>query len=455
MASQAILSPGALEPLPRTASVQRIDRPSLSYWQDAWLRLKANGRAIFSLNLVVALLAFTLVGPLVWRVEPSAQDLLQVSSAPGANRDAIVVPPYARWSDTAPPTAPGLRLAGPATTQQVRLVWQPLPGAQGYRVYRNILPMGEGQASGLPLGTVGADAPTRYEDRLDLRPGVAYYSVVGLDAEGEELSDRQTLRVKVVNAITKAEARERGLVGPNARPGDRVKLALHPLGTDYLGRDMLARLMQGARVSLFIGIVAPLLFVLLGVAYGSIAGFVGGRTDQALMRFADFVIALPFLLFMILFKIAFGIGPGESGIVPMIVALVVLSWPGTARLVRGQVLQVREEAYIAAARLLGARTGYLVLRHMIPNTMGVILVTLTFAIPSAIFTEAFLSFIGLGVAPPTASWGSMSNDGIKTMLSHPHELLFPALMISITVLAFNLLGDGLRDALDAKMRSRE
>ena len=237
--------------------------------------------------------------------------------------------------------------------------------------------------------------------------------------------------------------------------GDKVRFKLHPLGTDYLGRDMLARLMHGARVSLFIGIVAPLLFVGFGVAYGSMAGFLGGRVDQIMMRFADFVIALPFLLFMILFKIAFGIGPGQSGILPMIVALVMLSWPGTARLVRGQILQVREEGYVNAARLLGARTNYLVMRHMIPNTMGVILVTLTFAVPSAIFTEAFLSFIGMGVAPPTPSWGGMSNEGIKSMLIHPHELLFPAVLISITVLAFNLLGDGLRDALDAKMRSRE
>ncbi len=128
---------------------------------------------------------------------------------------------------------------------------------------------------------------------------------------------------------------------------------------------------------------------------------------------------------MILFKIAFGIGPGESGILPMLVALVVLSWPGTARLVRGQILQIREEAYISASRLLGAQTSYLILRHMIPNTLGVILVTLTFAVPGAIFTEAFLSFIGMGVAPPTPSWGSMCNDGIKTMLTHPHELIFP------------------------------
>ncbi len=218
---------------------------------------------------------------------------------------------------------------------------------------------------------------------------------------------------------------------------------------------MLARLMFGARVSLFIGIAAPLLYVVIGILYGATAGFLGGRIDQLLMRFTDFIIALPFLLFMILFKIAFGIGPGESGIVPMLVALVLLSWPGTARLVRGQILQIREEAYISASRLLGAPTNYLILRHMIPNTLGVILVTLTFAVPGAIFTEAFLSFIGMGVAPPTPSWGSMCNDGIKTMLTHPHELIFPAAFISATVLAFNLLGDGMRDALDARMRSRE
>ena len=140
---------------------------------------------------------------------------------------------------------------------------------------------------------------------------------------------------------------------------------------------------------------------------------------------------------------------------PMLVAMVVLLWPAAARLVRGQVLQIREEGYIGASRLLGAKTPYLLIRHMIPNTMGVILVTVTFAVPSAIFTEAFLSFIGMGVAPPTPSWGSMCNEGIKTMLTHPHELIFPALFISITVLAFNLLGDGLRDALDARMRNRE
>ena len=252
-----------------------------------------------------------------------------------------------------------------------------------------------------------------------------------------------------------SQALERGLIDPSDAPGRSVLLGFHPFGTDYLGRDMLARLMQGARVSLFIGVVAPFIYVLFGVFYGGFAGYLGGKIDQFLMRFADFVVALPFLLFMILFKIGFGIGPGESGILPMLVALILLLWPSTARLVRGQVLKIREQGYIEAARLLGGKPSYLIARHIIPNTMGVILVTLTFAVPSAIFTEAFLSFIGMGVAPPTPSWGSMCNEGVKTMLSHPHELFFPALFISITVLAFNLLGDGLTEALDSKMRSRE
>jgi oligopeptide transport system permease protein len=212
--------------------------------------------------------------------------------------------------------------------------------------------------------------------------------------------------------------------------------------------------MEGGKVSLSIGFFASLAYIALGVLIGGISGYYGGRVDQYLMRFTDLVIALPFLLFMILFRIAFGVGAGESGVFPLIVALIALSWTNAARLTRGQVLQLRESEYVQAARLLGARPIYLIMRHLIPNTMGVILVSLTFAIPSTVFTEAFLSFIGMGVVPPTASWGSMCNDGIRTFLSHPHEFLFPALFISVSVLAFNLLGDGLQDALDPKMRAR-
>lgn len=435
-----------------------ISRPSQSYWQDAWRRLKSNRRALISLYIVLFLIFFTVAGPWIWRVDPGVQDLDQISQAPGTDRRAIIVPEYLPWDGESDRVdVSGLHLAEQATTQSVRLKWDALPGASGHRVYRNLFPLGPEMAFGVPLAEYFDNETLYFEDRLDLRPGRYFYAVVGLNGNGQLLDTYELLEVNVQRVTTLADAAARGLIGNEAdlTIGDQVSLPAHPLGTDYLGRDMLARLMAGARVSLFIGIGAPFLFVLFGMLFGSIAGFVGGRVDQLMMRFADFVVALPFLLFMILFKIAFGIGPGESGVFPMLVALVILMWPATARLVRGQILLIREQGYIEASQLLGAKTSYLVLRHMIPNTLGVVLVTLTFAIPSAIFTEAFLSFIGMGVAPPTPSWGSMSNEGIKTMLTHPHELILPALFISVTVLAFNLLGDGLRDALDARMRNTE
>lgn len=459
------LKPSDFAPLQQQASTavntHSLTRPSLSYWQDSWLRLKANKRALVSLYLVVALLLFTVVGPFIWTVDSITQDLDQVSQPPGTDRRAEIVSAYQPWDGLASnaESLTGLRLAEPATTQSVRLRWQSLPGANGHRIYRNLYPIEEDRAYGIPIGEFFDNDTLHFEDRLDLRPGTYFYSLVALGEQGQLLTQSQTIEVEMRRVTTVAEAVEKGLIAAddvvNWQLGDTIQLALHPLGTDYLGRDMLARLMAGARVSLFVGIGAPLCFVLFGVLFGSVAGFMGGRVDQLMMRFADFVVALPFLLFMILFKISFGIGPGESGVLPMLVALVLLMWPATARLVRGQILLIREHDYISASQLLGAKTPYLILRHMIPNTLGVVLVTLTFAIPSAIFTEAFLSFIGMGVVPPTPSWGSMSNEGIKTMLTTPHELIFPALLISITVLAFNLLGDGLRDALDARMRNRE
>lgn len=445
------LPANAFEPLHLRQEVQAINRPSLSYWQDAWLRLCANRRALISLWLVVGLLLFTFIGPVIWDIDPTAQDVEQISQAPGADRTVTLVDDYVPWSGS---ESAKLIFVEAPTTQRVRLSWHDFNPRYGYRIYRTPYEIGPERAFGLPLDETDA---TYFEDRLDLRPMRYFYTIVALDESGRNTQQFHTLTGTVSRVITRDEARQRGLIdeGASPEPGVQYQLAWHPLGTDYLGRDMLARLMHGARISLFIGFFAPLAYVLIGVIYGSAAGFLGGATDQLMMRFADFVVALPFLLFMILFKVMTNTGPGESGILPMLFAMVILLWPGTARLVRGQILQIREEGYISASRLLGAKTNYLILRHMIPNTMGVILVTVTFAVPSAIFTEAFLSFIGMGVAPPTPSWGSMCNDGIKTMLTHPHELILPALLISVTVLAFNMLGDGLRDALDARMRNRE
>lgn len=445
----------------RTETIARAvttTRPSLTYWQDAWRRFKANPRSLISLYIIVTIGLFTLVGPWVWTINPMLQDLDQISVPPGADRRARVVEPHVRWAIIETPwttSTTQLAVIGEATTQAVRLAWNPVAGASGYRVYRDIAEPNSPDALGLPLTDIVNAKITGFEDRLDLKPRTYFYSVVALSSKGFELKEHATLAVEVTRVITVNEAIARGLseLDESSLIGETVYLDFHPLGTDYLGRDMLARLMHGARVSLFIGVVAPFIYVLIGILYGSIAGFVAGRWDQLLMRFADFVVALPFLLFMILFKIIFNTEPGESGIFAMLLAMILLSWPATARLVRGQILQIREEAYIGASRLLGAGSMYLILRHMIPNTMGVILVTLTFAVPGAIFTEAFLSFIGMGVAPPNPSWGSMCNEGIKTMLTAPHELVFPAVFISLTVLVFNLLGDGLRDALDTRMRS--
>lgn len=457
--SDLVLSADHFKPLAKEQNAQGISRPSLSYWQDAWLRLKENTRAIISLYIILGLLAFTLLGPLIWQANGATSDVDQISKPPFANRAATIVAPFEPWDLSNVTASPnGLIVDGTPTTQAVRLTWEPMAAAtNGYRIYRNIYPIGAERALGLPLGEVFPSQGPFFEDRLDLSPTHYYYTVVALGEKSRETDQFQRNEFDVTRVITADEALEKKLINSvnDVRIGDEVMLTWHPLGTDYLGRDMLARLMEGARISLFIGIIAPLIYVLIGILYGSTAGFIGGPVDQGMMRFADFIVALPFLLFMIVFKIAFGVESGESGVLPMLIAMVVLLWPATARLVRGQILQIREEGYIDASRLLGAKSSYLIGRHMIPNTMGVILVTLTFAVPSAIFTEAFLSFIGMGVAPPTPSWGSMCNEGLKTMSSTPHELIFPALLISITVLAFNMLGDGLRDALDARMRSRE
>jgi oligopeptide transport system permease protein len=326
-------------------------------------------------------------------------------------------------------------------------------GALDYRVYRNTHPPRSRSDLGLPLGATSTRGQIGFSDGLLLRQRTYYYSVVASDG-ALEATDFAVVAATPIAAIGWLDAQLQGLLPESATPethaGTAVMMPGHPLGTDYLGRDLLARLLQGARISLFIAVAAALAYVAFGVAYGAIAGFSGGRADDAMMRVADFVVALPFLLFMILLRIAFGIGPGESGVLPLVIALVILSWPATARLVRGQVLLLREEPYIAAARLNGASALQIIFRHILPNIFGVVLVALTFAIPTAIFTEAFLSFIGMGVTPPVTSWGAMSSEGLRNLRVHPAELWWPAACISVTVLAFNVLGDALRDALDMR-----
>lgn len=218
-------------------------------------------------------------------------------------------------------------------------------------------------------------------------------------------------------------------------------------GTDDLGRDVFARTACGARISLFVGISAATIDLILGVLWGGVAALAGGKIDNLLMRIADIFYAIPYLLVVIMLMVVMG-----SGLIPIIIALTITGWIGMARIVRGQLMQLKEQEYIHAATALGASNSRILLKHLIPNAMGPIIVTVTITIPIAIFTEAFLSFLGLGVQAPVASWGTMASDGLPAMRYYPWRLFFPAFFISITMLAFNLLGDGLRDALDPKLR---
>jgi len=228
---------------------------------------------------------------------------------------------------------------------------------------------------------------------------------------------------------------------------NKAPSASHWFGTDSLGRDLFTRVWYGARISLTIGLVTSLIVLIIGVTYGGISGYAGGRIDEVMMRFVEVIYAVPFLLYVILLMVIM-----EPGLKTIFIALGICYWVTMARIVRGQVLSLKEQEYVLAARTLGASTWRILFKHLIPNTMGPIIVVMTFTIPEAIFTEAFLSFLGLGVSIPKASWGFLANEGVNSISSYPWQLFFPAFFISITMLAFNFLGNGLRDALDPRMR---
>lgn len=218
-------------------------------------------------------------------------------------------------------------------------------------------------------------------------------------------------------------------------------------GTDDIARDMFVRVWEGAQISLFIGITAAVIDLIIGVLWGSIAGLKGGRVDNIMMRIADVLYSVPYLLVVIILLVVM-----KPGLVPMIIALSITGWVNMARIVRGEVLSIKNQEYVLASRTLGASNWHLIKKHLIPNAMGAILVTMTLTIPNAIFTESFLSYLGLGVQAPKASWGTMASEGVKALQSAPWRLIFPAALISITIFAFNAVGDGLRDALDPKLR---
>ncbi len=224
--------------------------------------------------------------------------------------------------------------------------------------------------------------------------------------------------------------------------------AQHWFGTDKLGRDLFARVWQGGRVSMIIGIVGALVSSVVGCIYGGISGYFGGRVDDIMMRVVEVLISVPYLIVVILLSVVLQ----SKSLFTLILAMTITGWCGIARLVRGQVLQVKSQEYIMAAQALGVSSWRIILRHVIPNLLSVVIVAITFDIPGYIFGEAFLSFIGLGIQPPNTSWGALASSAQNLYTFYPYQLFIPALMIALTMLAFTLLGDGLRDALDPRQR---
>lgn len=226
----------------------------------------------------------------------------------------------------------------------------------------------------------------------------------------------------------------------------------HIMGTDKYGRDVFSRIIYGGRVSIAVGVFGSLVIMVFGLAYGMVSGYLGGRTDTLMMRFVDIMYAFPTLLFIILLMVILGSTAGFAAIRNMVLGIGLVSWMGMSRLVRGQFLSLREKEFVEAARMIGAGDVAIITRHLLPNSLGPIVVYVTLNMPTLIMLEATLGFIGLGVPPPFPSWGQMINEGWRAIRSDAHLIVFPALTLSLVMMTFNFLGDGLRDALDPQMR---
>ncbi|WP_273122557.1 oligopeptide ABC transporter permease [Metabacillus sp. HB246100] len=334
--SKDLFEPASLD----SSKSEEINKPSLNYWQDAWLRVRKNKAAIVSIVVLFFLTILSLVGPYLNDYDYSQQN--------------------AKHSNLPPKV----------------------------EAFENI--------SWLP-----------FDGTLTKKNGEVYdaYELKGADD------------------------------------------AYYWFGTDSLGRDIFTRVWKGTQVSLYIALLAAVIDMIIGVAYGAISGYFGGRVDTIMQRIIEILVGIPNLVVVILMIIIL-----EPGILSITIALTITGWVGMARVVRGQVLKYKNQEFVLASRTLGAGHAKIITKHLMPNLVGVIIINTMFTIPSAIFFEAFLSFIGLGLKPPLASLGTLIDDGFKSLVLYPYQMIFPAIVISTIMICFNMIADGLRDALDPKMR---
>ncbi len=367
---------------------ERIWRKTRSFAGDVWSRFRKKPTAIAGFLIIVLLVLFSVLGPLFTGKSYSEQDLNAANIAPRIK--VFETPDGNGWL---------------YITQSMKLLRVSAEGDFGEQ-----------------LNKLREDSERQ---------------MLIFDYEGSELGLYYGKKpYLVVNPDTLVIAKSR-----------RIRNRDYLLGTDSLGRDILTRLMYGSRVSLVVAFVAVIVNLLIGILYGGVSGYLGGNVDEFMMRIVDIISTIPLTLYVILIMVLLG-----SGLSSIIVALGSVYWVGMARVVRGQVLSLKQQEFVLAARTIGSSTSTILFRHLIPNAMGAILVTATMLIPSAIFMEAFLGFLGIGLKPPLASLGTMCNDATENLRSCPYQLFIPAFVIVLIMFAFNFVGDGLRDALDPKLR---
>lgn len=408
------------------------DRQSVSYWKDAWRRLKKNTVAMVALGVIVFLFLFAFVGPFLI---PYGYDQF--------NKGAENLYPYHYTLEDQQRVNEEIAAR---TQSEVVDIDQMIEQAKA-----------EAEANGEKFSK---------KDEAILRAKAKTASKDTTASETEESVDEDTVRKELgvkkhLFGYSNAEL-ERKAAGESVFP--------HVFGTDMYGRDILVRVMYGARVSMSVGVFAAILVLVIGALYGAISGYCGGKVDAVMQRIVELIYSVPEMLVVLLIATALkpiltdyvnsaGSGPIKTfinilgpNLISMFIAFGLLYWVTMSRIIRGQVLQLKQQEYVTAARALGASGGRIIRRHLLPNCIGQIVVTTCLQIPSAIFLESFLSYLGVGVSAPLPSLGSMATDALSGMYTYTYRLLVPSIVLSVMILAFNLFGDGLRDALDPKLK---
>ena len=408
------------------------DRQSVSYWKDAWRRLKKNVVAMVALGVIVFLFLFAFVGPLLI---PYGYDEF--------NKGAENLYPYHYTLED---------------TQRVN-------DEIASRTQSDVVDVDEMIAQAKAEAEKKGEKFTK-KDEAVIRAKAKVAAKPSEDSSEEQSVDEDSVRKELgikkhIFGYSQAELE---------RKANGEKVFQHVFGTDMYGRDILVRVMYGARVSMSVGVFAAILVLVIGALYGAISGYCGGKVDAVMQRIVELIYAVPEMLVVLLIATALkpiltdyvnssGTSPLKSfvnvlgpNLISMFIAFGLLYWVTMSRIIRGQVLQLKQQEYVTAARALGASGGRIIRRHLLPNCIGQIVVTTCLQIPSAIFLESFLSYLGVGVSAPLPSLGSMATDALSGMYTYTYRLIVPSVILSIMILAFNLFGDGLRDALDPKLK---